>query len=107
MTIKTNNAEKNTLAITALYNVIDPEINLNIVDLGLVYEIQFNENSKEIVVTMTLTTQFCPMSESIVGATTQAMQQAFPEDQIEVNLSFTPPWDQTMISEAGQIYLNI
>lgn len=106
MDIKTNNTEKNKKAKTALYNVIDPEINLNIVDLGLIYEINFNEENKDIAVTMTLTTQFCPMSESIVGSTTQAMQHAFPDNNIEVNLSFNPPWDQSMISEAGQSYLN-
>jgi metal-sulfur cluster biosynthetic enzyme len=106
MDIKTNNVEKNKIAIEALYSVIDPEIDLNIVDLGLVYEINFNEESKDIVVTMTLTTQFCPMGESIVDATTQAMQQAFPEDIIAVNLIFQPSWDQSMISEAGLTFLN-
>jgi len=106
MNIKTNNIEKNEIAIEALYRVIDPEIDLNIVDLGLVYEINFTEASKDIVVTMTLTTQFCPMGESIVDATTQAMQQAFPEDKIAVNLIFQPPWDQSMISEAGHLFLN-
>ncbi|HZJ19022.1 MAG TPA: metal-sulfur cluster assembly factor [Pricia sp.] len=105
MDIKTNNAEKNEIAKEGLYNVIDPEIDLNIVDLGLVYGINFNEESKDIVVTMTLTTQFCPMGESIVASTTQAMQQSFPEDKIQVNLIFEPPWDQSMISEAGHLFL--
>jgi len=91
--------------MAGLYHVIDPEIDLNIVDLGLVYEINFNEESKDIVVTMTLTTQFCPMGESIVASTTQAMQQSFPEDKIQVNLIFEPPWDQSMISEAGHLFL--
>tara|TARA_R110002050_G_scaffold114100_1_gene229404 strand:- start:12176 stop:12499 length:324 start_codon:yes stop_codon:yes gene_type:complete len=106
MDIKTNNTEKNEIAKEGLYSVIDPEIDLNIVDLGLVYEINFNEESKDIVVTMTLTTQFCPMGESIVEATTQAMQQSFPENKIQVNLIFQPPWDQSMISEAGHSFLN-
>lgn len=105
MDIKTNNAERNKIAMAGLYHVIDPEIDLNIVDLGLVYEINFNEESKDIVVTMTLTTQFCPMGESIVASTTQAMQQSFPEDKIQVNLIFEPPWDQSMISEAGHLFL--
>ncbi|MCE9537916.1 MAG: metal-sulfur cluster assembly factor [Bacteroidetes bacterium] len=105
MDIKTNNDIKSNFAITSLYNVIDPEIGLNIIDLGLVYEIDFNEERKDIVVTMTLTTQFCPMGESIVESTTQAMQQSFPEDKILVNLIFEPPWNQSMISEAGNTFL--
>lgn len=107
MEIKTNNTEKNEVAIRGLYRVVDPEIDLNIIDLGLVYQIDFDEESKSIVVTMTLTTQFCPMGESIVDATTQAMQQAFPEDKIQVNLTFEPPWDQSMISEAGLSFLSM
>ncbi|MBJ7881963.1 metal-sulfur cluster assembly factor [Gelidibacter salicanalis] len=106
MNIKTNNPEKNELAITALYEVMDPEIDLNIVDLGLVYETDFKEESNDVIVIMTLTTRFCPMGESIVESATQAMQQSFPEDKIQVKLSFEPPWDQSMISEAGQSFLN-
>ncbi|HUH73523.1 MAG TPA: metal-sulfur cluster assembly factor [Chitinophagales bacterium] len=106
MNITTNNDEKSEIAIAALYDVIDPEIGLNIVDLGLIYEINFSEKSKDIVVNMTLTTQFCPMGESIVESTTQAMKQSFPEEEIHVNLTFEPPWNQGMISEEGVNFLN-
>lgn len=106
MNIKTNNADKNEIAITGLYHVIDPEIGLNIVDLGLVYEVDFNEETNDIIVTMTLTTQFCPMGETIVESTTQAMQQSFPEGKIKVNLTFEPAWNQSMISEAGHQFLS-
>lgn len=106
MNVKTNNDIKSIVALTGLYNVIDPEIGLNIVDLGLVYQIDFIEENKEIVVTMTLTTQFCPMGENIVDSTTQAMQQSFPEYKIQVNLVFEPPWDVSMISEEGNTFLN-
>lgn len=106
MNIKTNNDEKSKIGIAGLYYVIDPEIGLNIVDLGLVYELDFNDETKNIIVTMTLTTQFCPMGESIVESTTQAMQQAFPENEIHVNLTFEPPWNQEMISEEGRNFLN-
>lgn len=106
MNVKTNNDIKIATALTGLYHVIDPEIGLNIVDLGLVYEIDFNEENKDIIVMMTLTTQFCPMGESIVDATTQAMQQSFPGYRINVNLLFEPPWDVSMISEEGKEFLN-
>lgn len=106
MNVKTNNDEKGALAITGLHEVLDPEIGLNIVDLGLVYEINFNEEVQQIQVIMTLTTQFCPMGESIVDATTQSMQQTFPEYNTEVTLVFDPPWEMSMISEEGNEFLN-
>ncbi|MBP9926402.1 MAG: metal-sulfur cluster assembly factor [Cyclobacteriaceae bacterium] len=105
MNIKTNSS-KSDIAISGLYNVIDPEIGLNIVDLGLVYQIDFNEDDKEIIVTMTLTTQFCPMGDSIVSAATQAIQQLFSEYKIQVDLTFDPHWDASMISEEGNRFLN-
>lgn len=106
MNIKTNNALKMEVALVRLYNVLDPEIGLNIVDLGLVYQIDFNDEEKEIVVTMTLTTQFCPMGESIVDTTKQAMKHAFHEYTIHVNLVFEPAWNVSMITEEGNKFLN-
>lgn len=106
MTIETNNEAKNEIALEGLYFVLDPEIDLNIVDLGLVYKIEFKEDSKDILVTMTLTSQFCPMGESIVAATTQSMQQSFPESNIQVELVFDPPWNHGMISPEGNVHLN-
>lgn len=105
MGIKTNNNIKCNLAISGLYNVIDPEIDLNIIDLGLVYEIDFNEECKTVVVTMTLTTQFCPMGESIIDSATQAVQESFPDDKIQINLTFDPPWDTSMITDEGNTFL--
>lgn len=55
---------------------------------------------------MTLTTQFCPMGESIVENVTQSLQESFPESGIEVNLTFDPPWGYHCISEGGREFLN-
>ena len=106
MNIKTNNPDKNEIAIAALFHVMDPEVDLNIVDLGLVYETDFKEDSDDIIVIITLTTRFCPMGESIVESATQAVQQVFPENKIKIKLTFHPPWDQNMISEAGNLFLS-
>lgn len=107
MNIKTNDPEKNETALEGLFYVLDPEIGLNIVDLGLVYEIDFAEESKTINVNMTLTSQFCPMGETIMDSTTRSMQQSFPEYSIQVNLTFDPPWGPSMISLAGKEFLNM
>ena len=102
----TNNNIQSTIALASLQHVVDPEIGLNIVDLGLIYQIDFDESNKEIFVSMTLTTQFCPMGESIRDAAERAMQQAFPNFKIHINLVFDPPWNAARISEEGQEFLN-
>ena len=102
----TNNNMQCTLALAALHHVIDPEIGLNIVDLGLIYQIDFEEAGKEVFVSMTLTTQFCPMVDSIKDGATRAMQQAFPQYKIHIELVFDPPWSSERISEQGREFLN-
>ncbi len=106
MNVITNNNIKSTIALAALHNVIDPEIGLNVADLGLIYQIDFDEAGRKINTTMTLTTQFCPMGESIVDGVTQAMQQTFPDDTVQVDLTFDPPWSYDLISEEGRKFLN-
>ena len=102
----TNNNLKCTIALAALQGVIDPEIGLNIVDLGLVYQIDFDEVEKKVFATMTLTTQFCPMGESITTGASNALQATFPDYFINVHLTFDPPWSHERISEEGLQYLN-
>ena len=102
----TNNNIQCTVALAALRQVIDPEIGLNIVDLGLIYQVDFDEAGKEVFVSMTLTTQFCPMGDSIRDGATRAMQQAFSSWKIQVELVFDPPWNSERISEQGQEFFN-
>jgi metal-sulfur cluster biosynthetic enzyme len=106
MNIINNNTIKCTIALAALQHVVDPEIGLNVVDLGLIYQIDFDEAAKAVYVSMTLTTQFCPMGESIRGGVKRALQYAFPEYQIEVELVFEPLWSHERISEQGREFLN-
>ena len=105
-TVITNNNIQSTIALASLQHVIDPEIGLNIVDLGLIYQVDFDEENKEIFVAMTLTTQFCPMGDSIKTGAARAMQQAFPQYKIHIELVFDPPWNASKISEEGQEFLN-
>ena len=106
MNVITNNNIKCTIALAVLQNVMDPEIGLNVVDLGLIYQVDFDEDNNTIFVSMTLTTQFCPMGESIVDAVSRAVQQAFTNYKLQVELTFDPQWKNEMISEAGQEFLN-
>lgn len=103
----TNNPQKSELALGALKFVIDPEIGLNVVDLGLVYQIDFDEVEKKVFCAHSLTTQFCPMGETINNGVTNALQQTFPEYKIETEITFDPPWNVSKISEEGREFLNM
>lgn len=105
LNITTNNSDKCMLALAGLYNVYDPEIGLNIVDLGLLYELQFDENGRKLECLMTLTSQFCPMGEAITTDTSNSLTSSFPDWEVRVNLTFDPPWDFTKISEEGRAFL--
>lgn len=106
MNVITNDEAKCDIALTSLKDVLDPEIGLNVVDLGLIYEIVFDENDRKIYCSMTLTTQFCPMGESIMNGVKNALERVFENDTIEVELTFNPPWNHQMISEDGKIFLD-
>ena len=95
------------MALGGLYHVIDPEIGLNVVDLGLIYQLQFEENPDKVHCIMTLTTEFCPMGESIVGGVKDSLEAAFPNHGIEVELTFEPAWGHERISEDGRQFLNL
>lgn len=87
----------------ALKNVVDPEIGLNIVDLGLVYNIDVVDEGKAVKVDMTLTTPACPAGPMILdGAKNEisTLKDVYPElEDIKINLVWTPFWNPSMMSE--------
>jgi metal-sulfur cluster biosynthetic enzyme len=87
----------------ALKEVIDPEIGVNIVDLGMVYGVDVGEGEAKI--TMTLTTPMCPLSEYIDQAVKESLE-VFPSLRlVDVNLVWTPPWTPAMMSEDAKLEL--
>lgn len=105
MNVKTNNSGKCDYALQDLYNVYDPEIGLNIVDLGLIYELYFDDIDKKLVCIMTLTTQFCPMGDAIIADTRNSLTKSFPDWEVTINLIFEPAWNFSMLSSGGRAYL--
>lgn len=85
-------------AITALTAVIDPEIGMNIVDLGLIYELTVQND--RVYARITMTTQGSPMHESICNAAERALQQAFPGNDVNVHLVWEPVWTPDRLSAA-------
>lgn len=92
-----NNNEK---VLEVLKDVIDPEIGLNIVDLGLVYDVKETEN--EITVTMTLTTPGCPMHVSITQWVETAVKQYAPFKRANVNLVWEPHWTPELMTAVAK-----
>lgn len=80
--------------------IIDPEVGINIVDLGLVYQVSLEDNEL-LEVELTLTTPGCPMSGSIVTAAEQILRKHFPNHDVKVTLVWSPPWTTDMITEEG------
>lgn len=93
-------------AQTALMQVIDPELYVNIVDLGLVYGVDFTDVAK-VKVTMTLSTPGCPMGDAITGGVENALGAAFPEREIEVDIVWEPRWNYHMITDAGKAQMGL
>lgn len=84
----------------ALYEVLDPELMVNIVDLGLVYDLEIPQ-PKTLKVTMTLTTPHCPMGDAIQTGVRNVLEQEFPDFTIDIELTFHPAWNYDMVSSEG------
>ena len=89
------------LVLEALKEVIDPELGINVVDLGLIYGVEVKEAGGRI--TMTLTTPGCPLHESIGEAVQVALQEMLPLlGDVAVHLVWDPRWTPDRISEEGR-----
>lgn len=88
---------------TALRSVIDPEVGMNIVDLGLIYGVEISDD--RLHVDMTMTTPACPMGEMILDHARQALDAVVPEGtEVELNLVWEPPWSADKMSEHARQY---
>ena len=102
------NEEKQTkedLIVQMLKTVFDPEIPVNIYDLGLIYKIDLNGNDRE--VDMTLTAPNCPAADFIAEDVKQKLESIDGIDNVKINLVFEPEWDRDMISEEGKLELGM
>ncbi|PKO24196.1 MAG: hypothetical protein CVU38_00125 [Chloroflexi bacterium HGW-Chloroflexi-1] len=84
-------------------NVYDPELGLNIVDLGLVYDIQAPETGNTVDVEMTLTSPGCPIGPQIISGVQTCIQRAFPDlNRIDVHIVWTPMWGPERMSQEAK-----
>ena len=92
--------------VNQVKEVFDPEIPVNIYDLGLIYEIKIDKE-KKVEVIMTLTSPNCPVAESLPKEVSQKIKNLNGMKSLAVYLTFDPPWDQNMMSEDAKLALDI
>ncbi len=90
--------------IETIKDIFDPEIPINIYELGLIYEVKVDDEFNAHVL-MTLTTPNCPVAESLPAEVKEKVQNVPGINNAEVELTFEPPWDKDMMSEAALLEL--
>ena len=99
--------ELETRIVTELKNIFDPEIPaVNIYDLGLIYEIDVIEDGK-VMIKMTLTAPNCPIADQILNEVDQRIRNVPGVKDLELVLTFDPPWDKSMMSEEALLLLGM
>tara|TARA_B110000003_G_C16172258_1_gene348009 strand:+ start:73 stop:372 length:300 start_codon:yes stop_codon:yes gene_type:complete len=92
--------------ITEIRKIYDPEIPVNIYELGLIYDVKVeNKNTAKII--MTLTSPNCPVAESLPKEVKDIAMQVEGIEKVDLDLVFEPPWDKSMMSEAAKLELNL
>ena len=102
--INTKNEELAQYVIDAIKTCFDPEIPVDIWELGLIYEINISEEN-DVLVKMTLTSPNCPVAESLPKDVEQKIQHVPGVKSGKIELTFEPPWEKTMMSEVAQVEL--
>ena len=91
--------------IAEIKKIYDPEIPVNIYELGLIYDISVKD--KDISVKMTLTTPNCPVAESLPKEVKDGAMQVEGIEDVDLELVWDPPWNKDMMSEAAKLELNL
>ena len=92
--------------INKLLTIKDPELGINIYDLGLIYDIKIDEGNN-VNITMTLTTVNCPVADSFPLDVAKNITSLENTGQVKVKLTFDPPWNKDMMSDAAKLELNL
>ena len=92
--------------IKEIKKIYDPEIPVNIYELGLIYDIKIDDK-KNVKVNMTLTTPNCPVAESLPKEVKDSIMEIKEVNDVDLELVWDPPWDKSMMSEAAKLELNL
>ena len=92
--------------IEEIKKIYDPEIPINIYELGLIYKIEVDEKNK-VNLDMTLTSPNCPVAESLPNQVKESIKKIEEVSDVNLNLVWEPPWDKDKMSEAAKLELNL
>lgn len=92
--------------ILSLKQVYDPEIPVNIYDLGLIYELNIRKGG-EVYIKMTFTAPNCPMADEVIAEVRHQVEIAPGVKSVEIDLTFDPVWDQSMLSDEARVALGM
>ena len=92
--------------ITEVKKIYDPEIPVNIYELGLIYDIII-EKDNDVKINMTLTTPNCPVAESLPKEVKESIMAIKEVKNVDLNLVWDPPWDKDMMTESAKLELNL
>ena len=92
--------------IAEMKKIYDPEIPVNIYELGLIYDIKIDQKNN-VKVNMTLTTPNCPVAESLPKEVKDSIMEIKEVNKVDLDLVWDPPWDKSMMSEAAKLELNL
>ena len=90
--------------IMAIRQVYDPEIPVNVYDLGLIYELNIKK-SKDVFIKMTFTSPTCPMADEVLAEVKRSVEDVPGINSCEIELVFEPQWDQSMLSDEARVIL--
>ena len=91
--------------INEIKKIYDPEIPVNIYELGLIHDIIIKD--KDVIVKMTLTTPNCPVAESLPKEVKDSISEIKEVKNVDLELVWEPPWDKSMMSESAKLELNL
>lgn len=92
--------------VQVLHTIYDPEIPVDIYELGLIYDVFINENY-DVRILMTLTTPNCPVAEVLPQEVQEKIRSIDEINDVEIELTFDPPWHQDMMSEEAKLELGL
>ena len=92
--------------IAEIKKIYDPEIPVNIYELGLIYDIIIDDNNN-VKIDMTLTTPNCPVAESLPNEVKNSVKEIKEVKEVDLKLVWEPPWDKSMMSESAKLELNL
>lgn len=92
--------------VDVLKTIFDPEIPVNIYELGLIYEINLHDAGK-VHILMTLTTPNCPVAESMPAEVNERVRSVEGVKEVEVEMTFDPPWDEEMLTDEAKLDLGL